>query len=269
MKRPGGETMPALTYQKKGRVACITLNRPEVHNAMNAEAWDGLLRAWKDFRDDSAIWAAIITGAGNRAFCSGNDLKELAEWLSQPVEMRQGRQPVPEESPMRGMPVWKPVIAAINGICTGTGLELAMACDIRIAADNARLGLAEVRQGVIPGNSGTQKIVRLVPFGRALEMLFTGDFIDAQTALQCGLVNRVVPLDDLMKEAESLATRICQNGPVAVGATKQLAYRGIELPLVEGLRLETEISRYVALSDDAREGAKAFVEKRKPVWKGR
>lgn len=261
--------MPALSYEKKGRVAHITLNRPEVHNAMNAEAWDGLLRSWKDLRDDSAVWAAIITGAGTKAFCAGNDLKELAEWMNRPPGSREGRQPVPDENPMRGMPVWKPVIAAINGICTGTGLELAMACDIRIAADNARLGLAEVKQGVIPGNSGTQKIIRLVPFGRALEMLFTGDFIDARTALDCGLVNQVVPLNDLMKEAEALAARICQNGPVAVGAAKQLAYRGMEIPLAEGLRLETEISRYVALSEDAREGAKAFVEKRKPVWKGR
>ena len=260
--------MPAFIYEKRGRVAYMTINRPETHNAMNAEAWAGLLAAWKDFRDDSGLWAAVITGAGKKAFCAGNDLKELSEWLSQPPDKRVG-QPVPESSPMRGMPVWKPVIAAINGICTGTGLELAMACDIRIASDTARLGLAEVRQGVIPGNSGTQKIIRLMPFGRALEMLFTGDFMDAQEALRCGLVNRVVPLDGLMAEAAALAERICQNGPVAVGATKELAYRGIEMSLVEGLRLETEISGWIALTEDAKEGSRAFVEKRKPVWKGR
>jgi E-phenylitaconyl-CoA hydratase len=260
--------MPAFIYEKRGRVAYMTLNRPEMHNAMNAEAWAELVAAWKDFRDDSRIWAAIITGAGKKAFCAGNDLKELAEWLSHPPDKRVG-QPVPESSPMRGMPVWKPVIAAINGICTGTGLELAMACDIRIASDTARLGLAEVRQGVIPGNSGTQKIIRLMPFGRALELLFTGDFMDAQEALRCGLVNRVVPLDSLMSEAGSLAERICQNGPMAVGAVKELAYRGIDMNLSEGLRLETEMSGWIALTEDAKEGSRAFVEKRKPVWKGR
>jgi enoyl-CoA hydratase/carnithine racemase len=143
-----------------------------------------------------------------------------------------------------------------------------MACDIRIAADNARLGLAEVKQSVIPGNSGTQKLIRLVPFARALEMLMTGDFIDAQEAYRLGLVNKVVPFDQLVTEAETLANQICQNGPLAVRAVKELAYRGIEMSLAEGLRLEVEIGQRLASSEDAKEGPRAFAEKRKPVWRG-
>ena len=177
--------------------------------------------------------------------------------------------PIPDISPMRGMQVWKPFIAAINGVCTGGGLELAMACDIRIAADTARLGLAEVKRGVIAGNSGTQKLIRLVPFARALEMLMTGDFINASEAYRIQLVNKVVPLDRLLPEAEALASRICENGPIAVRAAKELAYRGKEMRLEDGLQLELEISQRVASTEDAKEGPRAFSEKRKPDWKAR
>jgi E-phenylitaconyl-CoA hydratase len=259
--------MPALIYEKKGRIAYITLNRPEARNAMNFEVWDGLVKAWMEIRDNPDIWAAIVTGAGDKAFSAGQDLKEVVEWMTKPADQRPA-QPIPEVNPMRGLQTWKPIIAAINGICTGGGLELAMACDIRIAADNARLGLAEAKQSVIPGNSGTQKLIRLVPFGRALEMLMTGDFIDAQEAHRIGLVNRVVPFDRLLPEAETLANQICQNGPLAVRAVKELAYRGIEMSLTEGLRLEVEIGQRLALSEDAKEGPRAFTEKRKPVWRG-
>ena len=260
--------MPALEYEKKGRIAYITLNRPEARNAMNAEMWDGLLKAWTDVGEDPNVWVAIVTGAGDKAFSSGQDLKEVVEWMKLPADTRPA-QPLPEVNPMRGMAVWKPFIAAINGICTGGGLELAMACDIRIAADNARLGLAEVKQSVIPANSGTQKLIRLVPFGKGLEMLITGDFVDAQEAFRIGLVNRVVPSADLMREADSLANRICENGPMAVRAVKELAYRGIEVPLAEGLRLEIEISKQLAQTEDSQEGARSFAEKRKPSWQGR
>lgn len=260
--------MSALVYEKKGRIAYITLNRPEARNAMNAEVWDGLIKAWTDVGNDPEVWVAIVTGAGDKAFCSGQDLKEVVEWMKIPADKRPA-QPLPEINPMRGMRVWKPFIAAVNGICTGGGLELAMACDIRIAADTARLGLAEVKQSVIPANSGTQKLIRLVSFGKALEMLITGDFIDAQEAYRVGLVNKVVPFAQLMPEAEALANRICENGPVAVRAVKELAYRGIEVPLAEGLRLEIEMSKKLALTEDSQEGARAFGEKRKPAWKGR
>lgn len=260
--------MPALVYERKGRIAHITLNRPEARNAMNSEVWTGLIKAWMEIRDNPDIWAAIVTGAGDKAFSAGQDLKEVAEWMSKPADQRPA-QPIPEVNPMRDLQTWKPIIAAINGICTGGGLELAMACDIRIAADNARLGLAEVRQGVIPGNSGTQKLIRLVPFGKALEMLMTGDFIDAQEACRIGLVNKVVPFELLMAEAERIAHQICENGPLAVRAVKELACRGVEMSLAEGLRLEVEIGQRLALSEDAKEGPRAFTEKRKPVWTGR
>jgi len=260
--------MSALLYEKKGRIAYVTLNRPEARNAMNFEVWDGLVKAWTDIRDNPDVWAAVVTGAGDKAFSAGQDLKEVAEWMKKPVDQRPA-QPVPDINPMRGLQTWKPIIAAINGICTGGGLELAMACDIRIAAENARLGLAEVRQSVIPGNSGTQKLIRLVPFAKALEMLMTGDFIDAQEAHRIGLVNKVVPFDQLMTEAEKLALQICENGPLAVRAVKELACRGIEMTLAEGLRLEVEVGQRLALSEDAREGPRAFTEKRKPVWSGK
>lgn len=260
--------MPAFTYEKKGRIAYLTINRPEARNAMNSEVWDGLIKAWNDVGDDPDIWAAIVTAAGDKAFSSGQDLKEMAEWMAIPEDKRPSM-PLPEVNPMRGMQVWKPMIAAINGLCIGGGLELALACDLRIAADNVKLGLAEVKSSVIPGNSGSQKLPRLIPFAKALEMLITGDLIDAEEACRLGLVNKVVPFDQLLPEAEALANRICENGPLAVRAVKELAYRGIEMSLVDGLRLELEIGERLSRSEDAMEGPRAFTEKRKPVWKGR
>jgi enoyl-CoA hydratase/carnithine racemase len=260
--------MPALVYEKKGRVAHIILNRPEARNAMNAEVWDGLVKSWIDVRDDPEVWVAIVSATGDKAFSSGQDLKEVMEWMKIPEDKRPA-QPLPEVNPMRGLETYKPIIAAINGICTGGGLELAMACDIRIAADTARLGLAETKQSVIPANSGTQKLIRLVPFGKAMEMLITGDFIDAQEAYRIGLVNKVVPFAQLMPEAEALAARICENGPCAVRAVKELALRGIETSLAEGLKMEIEMSKRLAQTEDSQEGPRAFAEKRKPIWKGR
>ena len=260
--------MSAFIYEKKGRIAYLTINRPEARNAMNREVWDGLIKAWADVRDNPDVWVAIVTGAGDNAFSSGQDLKEVAEWMAMP-EAKRPAMPLPEINPMRGMQVWKPVIAAINGLCIGGGLELALACDIRIAADTARLGLAEVKQGVIPGNSGSQKLPRLIPFAKALELLMTGDLVDAAEACRLGLVNKVVPFNQLMPESEALADRICENGPLAVRAVKELAYRGMEMSLADGLKLEVEIGARLSRSEDAKEGPRAFTEKRKPVWKGK
>ena len=260
--------MSAFIYEKKGRIAYLTINRPEARNAMNREVWDGLIKAWADVRDNPDVWVAIVTGAGDKAFSSGQDLKEVAEWMAMP-EAKRPAMPLPEINPMRGMQVWKPVIAAINGLCIGGGLELALACDIRIAADTARLGLAEVKQGVIPGNSGSQKLPRLIPFAKALELLMTGDLVDAAEACRLGLVNKVVPFNQLMPESEALAGHICENGPLAVRAVKELAYRGMEMSLADGLKLEVEIGARLSRSEDAKEGPRAFTEKRKPVWKGK
>jgi E-phenylitaconyl-CoA hydratase len=260
-----------LICEKKGKIVYLTLNRPEVHNAINAEGWDRLIRAWQDFGDDPDIWAAVITGAGKKAFCAGNDLIELSAWYSKPQEQRSNQPlgPIPVNNPLRGIKNWKPVVAAINGICSGTGLELALACDIRIAAETAKFAFPEVKLGGIPANSGTQRIVRLMPFGKGLELLLTGQFMDAHEAHRWGLVNRVVPLDNLMAEASAFAEQICENAPIAVRAAKEAAYRGIETSFDEGLRLEMEIVRRIGLSEDGKEGPKAFAEKRKPTWKGR
>ncbi len=260
--------MPAFIYETKGRIAYLTINRPDARNAMNREVWDGLVKAWTEVGENPDIWVAIVTASGDKAFSSGQDLKEMAEWMSIPEDKRPPM-PLPDINPMRGMRIWKPVIAAINGLAIGGGLELAMACDIRIAAQTAMLGLAEVKSAVIPGNSGSQKLPRLIPFAKALELLMTGDLVDAQEAYRLGLVNKVVPADQLLPEAEALAAKICENGPLAVRAVKELAYRGIEMSLEEGLRLETEIGDRLSKSEDAMEGPRAFAEKRKPVWKGR
>ncbi|MFC2028156.1 enoyl-CoA hydratase-related protein [Chloroflexota bacterium] len=260
--------MSAVLYEKKGKIAYITLNRPEVLNALNLNTWNDLTESWMNVRDDPDVWIAIVTGAGEKAFCAGQDLKELAQWMMIPEDKRPPV-PVPDVTPMRGLEVWKPFIAAINGICTGGGLELAMACDIAIAADTARLGLAEVKQALIPGMSGTQRLPRLVPLRNALQLLITGDFIDAQEAYRIGLVNQVVPLAELMLTAEVLAQRICANGPLAVRAVKEAAYRGLDMSFADGLQLEQDIVARLAGTEDLKEGPRAFAEKRKPIYKGR
>jgi enoyl-CoA hydratase len=257
-----------LIYEKKGNIAYITINRPEALNCMNSAVWKGIINAWESVRDDNEVWVAIVTATGEKSFCAGQDLKEMMQWMSIP-EAERPPFPIPEPNPMKGLYVPKPFIAAINGICTGGGLEFAMACDLRIASENAKLGLAEVKQGLMAGNSGTQKLIRLVPFGPAMEMLMTGDFISAQEAYRIGLVNKVVPLADLLTEAEALAQRICAAAPLSVQGVKEAAYRGIEVSLEEGLKIEAEIMGRIGKSEDAREGPRAFGEKRKPVWKMR
>ena len=234
--------MPAVIYEKKGRTAYITLNRPEVMNAINVETARGLADAWASVRDDPEVWTAIVTGAGERAFSAGADLKEIASLRMQADEGGQ----MPEEIllqfvPMRKPPVYKPFIAAINGVATGGGLELALICDFRIASENARLGLREVVQSLMPGWGGTQRLPRLIPFGAALEIMMTGDFVSAQEAYRIGLVNKVVPPDELMAAAEALANRLNENGPLAVRAIKEAAYRGVQMSLDEGLELESSL----------------------------
>jgi enoyl-CoA hydratase/carnithine racemase len=262
--------MSVVLYEKKDKIAYITLNRPEAMNAISSEVLKEITKAWIDVRDDPNIWVTVVTGAGDRAFSAGADLKEIAKW--QMESAKEGRTvfpPWPEVYPMRGLEVWKPFIAAINGVATGGGLELAMTCDLRIAADTARLGLMETKQSLMPGWGGTQRLPRLVPFGKALEILMTGDFVDAQEALRIGLVNKVVPQAELMSAATDLANRLCENGPLAVRAVKEAAYRGMRIPLDEGLKLESLMIQNLFQTEDVKEGPIAFAEKRKPVYKGR
>ena len=247
-------------------IATIILNRPERLNAMDAEHYETLSKTWIQVRDDPAIRVAVITGAGEKSFTTGADLKSfipkppsLAEtWLTQQSQLLN-----------RGLEVWKPVISAINGYCLGGGMTLMLATDIRVAAEHASFNLAEVKRGLMPGNGGTQRILRQLPYPLAMEMLLVGDFIDAETALRWGLVNRVVPMADLMPTAMEFAEKIAANAPMAVQAAKELAVRSQDVDIVTGLRMETLANRLLHDSEDAAEGVKAFAEKRPPQFKGR
>ncbi len=250
----------AVDYEKEGRIAIITINRPEALNALNMDVRRELNQAMIDFRDDPELWVAIITGAGDRAFSAGADIKEFRPG---PIETPKGVEIVSPDQ------IWKPFIAAINGYALGGGLELAMECDIRIAAEHARLGQPEINIGFMPGAGGTQRLPRFVPRAMAAEILLTGQRIDAQEAYRIGLVNKVVPLDQLMPTAKQYAETICQAGPLGVRATKEAMIRGYNMTLQEGLKLERELVNRVRSTDDFMEGARAFAEKRPPDYKAK
>ncbi|MBI3968771.1 MAG: enoyl-CoA hydratase/isomerase family protein [Chloroflexi bacterium] len=255
-------------YELRDHTAFITLNRPEALNSLNTPLRRELSEAWHRFRDEPDAWVAVISGTGEKAFSAGADLKEMSQRYTE--GMPDDFWETPNYSSLnRGFDLWKPVIAAINGYALGGGLELAMACDVRIAADHAQLGLTEVTRGIIPGGGGTQRLPRLVPFGIAMQLLMTGERISAQRALDIGLVNEVVPLAELMPAAERLARRICENAPLAVRAAKESAYRGTQTTLADGLRIEQYFMRIIRTTSDSREGPKAFSEKRTPQWQGR
>lgn len=258
--------MAVLLYEKRERIAYITLNRPEVHNALSFELIQQLKEAWRDFREDPEVWVAIVTGAGDRAFTAGLDLKEYREknlpevFLSFWRETAQGSL----ETDLRA---WKPLIAAVNGYCIAGGVTLAMLCDIRLASEKARFGYPEVAQGIPPAIGGIQ-LPRLVPLGIATEMLLVGELIEAYEAYRIGLVNKVVKPEELMPTAEGMARRICANGPLAVRATKQMVIRGLSMSVEDGLRWSRSLGHIVHQSADAEEGRRAFLEKRRPVYRG-
>ena len=257
--------MSVVLYEKRGQTVVLTLNRPEAMNAINTEVRQGLRESFLKFRDDEDARTLVLTGAGDKAFSAGADLKEMS------VLQRQRRTDPAGETPaavLRNIDLWKPVIAAVNGYCLAGGLELALACDIRIASDNATFALTEVTRGVIPGNGGTQILPRVMPLGMALELMFTGEHIDAQEACRLGLVNRVVAQSELMATAMALAQRINESAPIAVRLVKEAALKGLDLPLMDGLRMESLFSLFVHTTDDAREGPVAFAEKRPPVYRG-
>ena len=255
----------AIDYKKEGRIAIFTIDRPEAMNAMNMEAVRELHEAMVDFRDDPDLWVGIITGAGEKAFCAGADIKDTLPFMK---EHRDEPWATPA-TPMRGLELWKPLIAAINGLTLGGGLEIALACDIRIASENARLGTPEVTLGLIPGWGGTQRLPRMLPWCKAAEILLMGRPIDAQEAYRIGLVNKVVPLEQLMPTAREWAEVICQAGPLAVRAAKEAMLRGCSFTLEEGLRLENSLEAYLLGTEDFAEGTRAFAEKRKPVYKAK
>lgn len=255
-----------------GAVLTITIDRPGARNALNREMNAALCEVWCAFRDDPELRVAVLTGAGDKAFCAGADLKELGEIYRSmtPIERQRRREREPGLGGItRNLDPGKPTIAAINGHCLAGGLELALACDIRIAAEHASFGLPEVRWGIIPGAGGTQRLPRAVPLGVAMEMLITGEPIGAKAALAAGLVTKVVPGERLLEEAGALAGRIERNAPLAVQAARAAALGGLHLPLEEGLRLEQFYAEPVRQTEDAREGPRAFAEKREPEFKGR
>ncbi|MBW2637623.1 MAG: enoyl-CoA hydratase/isomerase family protein, partial [Deltaproteobacteria bacterium] len=224
----------SVLYEKKDRIGVITINRPEAMNSLDGETLDQLNHAWIDFRDDPDLWVAIITGAGDRAFCAGGDLKGLSQYYGSmtPIQRKEKRDKEPGIGGItRNLEIWKPMIAAINGHCLAGGLEIALACDIRIASETATFGLTEVSWGILPGAGGTQRLPRLIPLAKSVEMILAAERINAEEALENGLVNRVVPARDVMAEAVKMAEKICKNGPLAVRAAKEAIYRGLDLPL--------------------------------------
>jgi len=253
-------------FEPRGRVALITVNRPQRMNAIDPATSAELLHAFEAFRDEDALWTAVLTGAGERAFSAGADLVSMAASRDrgEALDFR-----VPFGGITRKYECWKPIVAAINGHCLAGGLELALCCDIRIAAEHAQFGLPEVTRAIIPGAGGTQRLLRAVPAAAAMHLLLTGGRFDAQWALRFGLVSEVVAPADLLPRALEIAEVICGNGPLAVRAAKEAALRGRELPLEDGLRIENEQGRVVVASADAREGPRAFAEKRAPRYEGR
>ena len=259
--------MPTVLYEQDDRVVTITLNRPEAMNAIDPETHGELVGAWTRFRDDDSAWVAILTGAGDKAFSAGADLKTMVP-RAQPSGRRRDQE-FGLGGITRGLEIWKPLIAAINGHCLAGGLEQALACDLRIAADHATFGLTEVRWGIIPGAGGTQRLPRAVPLASALELILMARTIDAAEAYRIGLVNRVVPLKDLMATARDFARTLCERGPLAVRAAKEAVIRGLSMPLADGLRLEAFLSATLRGTEDAVEGPRAFAEKRAPRFKAR
>lgn len=250
----------------EGGIALVTVNRPDKLNALSAAVIEELREAFEHIADEPAIRAAIVTGAGDKAFVAGADIAELATLSA--VEARQFA--------LRGQRVFrlletsgKPSVAAVNGFALGGGMELAMACTVRFAAENARLGQPEVKLGIVPGYGGTQRLPRLVGRGRALEMLLSGEPVTAVEAHRIGLVNAVVPQAELLGYSRAWLAKVLANGPLAVGLVMDAVDAGLDAGLDEGLRLEAAAFGLSAASEDRREGTRAFLEKRRPVFAGK
>lgn len=258
-----------IRYEKDGRIAIITLNRPEVFNALHPPANQELGEIWRDFRDDPNLWVAIVTGAGDRAFSAGNDLK----YTAQHPEMFKDFSARPAFGGIvRDIGCWKPIIAAVNGVALGGGCEMALAADLVVASENATFGQPEVRVGLIAGAGGVFRLPRQIPLKIAMDVLLTARHMTAQEAYERGLVNKVVPQSDLLKTARELAKAICENSPVAVRLTKELVYQGLDTTLDHppaAWELNDDAFRRLTQTEDFIEGPKAFAEKRKPQWKGR
>jgi enoyl-CoA hydratase len=251
-----------LRFERRGRVALVTLDRPDAMNALTPEMLRGLDDAFAAFEADRELHVAVLTGAGDQAFCAGMDLKGGIQRLTGGDELGYA-----DPTKRQLSDVLKPVVAAVNGVCVAGGLELLLGTDLRVAAEHASFGLSEVRWGLVPVGGSHVRLPRQVPWAVAMELLLTGERIDARRAHDVGLVNRVVPKDQLLGVALELAERICRNGPLAVRTAKEIAVRA--LALESGFVLEKALGARVLASEDAKEGPRAFAEKRPPRFEGR
>jgi enoyl-CoA hydratase/carnithine racemase len=255
-----------ILFEIRDRIAFVTVNRPKVLNALNDQTMEELRRVFLDIRHRDDVQGVIFTGAGEKAFIAGADINELA--TQTPLEGK--------DRSRRGHHILeiienlgKPVVAAINGYALGGGCEIAMACHVRLAAENAKMGQPEVKLGIVAGYGGTQRLVRLVGLGRALELLLTGEPVSAQRAYEIGLVNGVYPSSELLQQSENFLRKILANGPVAVKLTLEAAIHGSQMSLAEGLNLEANLFAVSCTTEDMKEGTRAFVEKRGANFKGK
>ncbi len=265
-----------LLVDRSDGIMTLTMNRPEARNALSPQMLIKLAEAWYEFRDSDDLRVAILTGVGELDFCAGGDLK-----LTMPL-MTGARQPEDEwdkklvangtmftDAILRGFELYKPVIAAVNGNALGGGTEMTNACDLRVASENAIFGTPEAKVGLLPGGGSISRLPRQIPYAKAMEILLIGDTFTPQEALDMGLINYVVPLPKLMSKARELAYKLAENGPIAVRKIKEGVVRSSGLPLDRALEIENEVSVAVLASKDAREGPRAFKEKRKPNFTGR
>ena len=265
--RPPSELkLENVLYKTKGEIAYVTINRPKVLNSLNEATWSDLRTAFEHARDDVAVRGIILTGAGNKAFVAGADIGYLSTLSAIEAERSshfgQGVLDLIEN-------LGKPVVAAINGFALGGGCETALACTIRIAVDHAKFGQPEVKLGLLPGGGGTQRLPRLVGKGRAMQLILSGGMIDAREAYRIGLVNELVPAEELILRAESILNEIAANGPVAVRLALEVTNKGMDTSQAEGLALEASYFGLLAGTEDKKEGTSAFLEKRAPHFRGR
>ncbi len=255
-----------LTYTKEGFLGFITINRPKVMNALSNALVEEFAKVFDLVEEDEELRALIITGAGDKAFMAGADIKELEarDFIKGRQQTRRRQEVFNRLAEMR-----LPVIAAVNGFALGAGLELAVACTLRVAAEEAKFGSPEVNLGIIPGDGATQRLPRLVGFGRAMELVLTGDFIDAGEAYRIGLVNKVVPREELLEAARKLAGKIAKKAPLAIQFAKEAVNRSLEVGIYEGLAHESYLHALACATEDKKEGVQAFLEKRKPDFKGK
>jgi len=259
-------TYNTILYEKEDGIGIITLKRPEELNALNSEVFTDLIALFNEIEADDEVKVIIITGSGDKAFVAGSDIREMQPKTNITIREFQTANRMLLEKIER-LP--KPVIAAINGFATGGGCELAMSCDLRIAAENAKFGQPEINLGIIPGAGGTQRLTRLVGVTRAKELIYTGDLIDAKEALSIGLANKVVPQKDLMAEAKAMAHKLLTKSSVALSLAKFAINSGADVGLSYGLDIEMQCFALCFATEDQKEGMSAFLEKRKPRFGGK